>query len=154
MCERLRHTGKITPRHSSGSEISLLEREWTFFFGGVVPDEKRRSGVGLLTGPWLFASERVAYLCLLAGEQVLTVVFFYAPNSSSEYPTFWSPWKRCRRSPQSGYSPEYPDWGLHHPTRRLQCSCGQGQRDLEGRDLEERTVQSEPEWCLVIGFLN
>ena len=72
----------ITSKHCSGSGTSLLDRGWTLFYAGFVPDESYRAGVASLIAPQLSANvleftpvyERVGSLCLWVGEWVLTVV--------------------------------------------------------------------------------
>ncbi|KAK3521244.1 hypothetical protein QTP70_001556 [Hemibagrus guttatus] len=86
----------LASMHSLGSGTQLLERGWTLFYSKVPRGERRRAGVGLFIAPqlsrhvWEFSpvNERVASLCLRAGDRCLTVVLAYGPNGSVEYPTF------------------------------------------------------------------
>lgn len=102
----------LTSTHSSGSGTLVLERGWTLSFAGVAPGERRRAGVGFLIAPRLSActlgftpvDERVASLRLRVGERVLTVVWAYAPNNSSEYPPFLESLGRVLDSAPTGDS--------------------------------------------------
>uniref|UniRef100_A0A8C6MIB8 Endonuclease/exonuclease/phosphatase domain-containing protein n=1 Tax=Nothobranchius furzeri TaxID=105023 RepID=A0A8C6MIB8_NOTFU len=86
----------LTSTHSIGSGTQVLERGWTLSFAGVAPGERWRAGVGFLLAPRLsvcvlgftLGDERVASLHLRIGKRVVTVVCTYAPNISSDYPTF------------------------------------------------------------------
>ena len=80
---------RLTSTHGLGSGTSPLESGWTLFHSGVARGERRRAGVGILIAlGFTPVDERVAFLRLLVGGRVLTVVCAYAPNSSSEYPPF------------------------------------------------------------------
>ena len=81
--------------------------------------------MGLLIAPQLSTKvleftpvgERVVSLRLCVGDQVLTVIFAYEHNSSSEDQLFLESLEKVLESA--------PYWGLHRPTGRLQRSCGQ-----------------------------
>jgi len=79
----------------SGFGTKLLDRGWTLSYSEVANGERLRAGVGILTRSQLGASvlefspvsERVASLRLrVTGGKLLTFVFEYSPNSSSNYP--------------------------------------------------------------------
>lgn len=74
-----------------------LERGWTFCYTLELSRERCRTGVGILTSPWLYmsvlefslANERADSLQLHdAGGKVLTMVYAHAPNISSDYLAF------------------------------------------------------------------
>ncbi len=74
----------LTSTHSTGSGTKLLERGWTLCFSGVAPGERCPR---LNTAVLEFSLENETGLWV-AERKTLTVVCTYAPNSSSQYPTF------------------------------------------------------------------
>ena len=73
---------RLPLKQSSDSGTNLLERSWTLFYAGVVPEERQRADVGLLIAPRFLANalaftpvdERVASLRLPPLLKVLDVI--------------------------------------------------------------------------------